>query len=35
MKRETESLIIAAQEQTIRTNVIKTKPDKAQAENKC
>ena len=35
MKRETESLIIAAQEQTFRTNAIKTKSDKAQAEIKC
>ena len=35
MKRETESLIMAAQEQGIRTNAIKTKIDKTQAESKC
>ena len=35
IKRETESLIIAAQEQAIGTNAIKTKIDKTQAECKC
>ena len=35
IKRETESLIIAAQEQAIRTNAIKVKIDKTQAETKC
>ena len=34
-KRETESLIIAAQEQAIRTNVIKAKIDNTQEESKC
>ena len=32
---ETESLIMAAQEQAIRTNAIKTNIDKTQAERKC
>ena len=35
IKRETESLIMAAQEQAIRTNAIKAKIGKTQAENKC
>ena len=35
IKRETESLIIAEQEQTIRINAIKKKLDKAQAESEC
>ena len=35
IKRETESLILAAQEQAIRTNTIKTKIDKNQAKSKC
>ena len=35
IKRETESLIMAAQEQTNRTNTIKVKIDKIQAESKC
>ena len=35
IKRETESLITAAQEQAIRTNVIKAKIDKTQEESKC
>ena len=35
IKRETESLIMAAQEQAIRTNAIKAKIDKTQAESKC
>ena len=35
IKRETESLIMAAQEQPIRTNTIKAKIDKTQAKSKC
>ena len=35
IKRETESLIMAAEEQAIRTNVIKAKIDKTQAKSKC
>ena len=35
IKRETESLILAAQEQAIRTNVIKAKIDNTQEEIKC
>ena len=35
MKRETESLFTAAQEQAITTKAIKTKIDKTQAEKKC
>ena len=35
IKRETESLIMAAQEQAIRTNTIKVKIDNTQAESKC
>ena len=35
IKRETESLIMAAQEQAIRENVIKAKIDKTQAQSKC
>ena len=35
LKRETESLILAAQEQAIRTNVIKAKIDNTQKESKC
>ena len=35
IKRETESLIMAAQEQAIRTNGIKAKIDKTQEESKC
>ena len=35
IKRETESLIMAAQEQAIRTNAIKAKIDETQAESKC
>ena len=34
LKRETESLIFAAQEQAIRTNVIKGKIDKSQEQTK-
>ena len=33
-ERERESLIMAAQEQTIRTNVIKAKMEKTQAKSK-
>ena len=35
IKRESESLIMAAQEQAIRTNVIKAKIDNTQEESKC
>ena len=35
LKRETESLICAAQEQAIRTNIIKGKIDKSQEQTKC
>ena len=35
IKRETESLIMAAQEQAIRTNVIKARIDRTQEESKC
>ena len=35
IKRETESLIMAAQEKIIRANAIKAKIDKTQAESKC
>ena len=35
IKRETKSLIMAAQEQAIRANTIKAKRDKIQAESKC
>ena len=35
LKRETESLIFAAQEQAIRTNVINGKIDKSQEQTKC
>ena len=35
IKRETESLILAAQEQAIRTNVIKAKIDNTWEESKC
>ena len=34
LRRETESLIFAAQEQAIRTNVIKGKIDKSQKQTK-
>ena len=34
IKRETESLILAAQEQPISTNAIKAKIDKTQAESR-
>ena len=35
IKLEPESLIMAGQEQAIRTNTIKAKIDKIQAESKC
>ena len=31
LKRETESLIVAAQDQSIRTNLVKARIDKSQA----
>ena len=33
LKRETESLIVAAQNQSIRTNLVKAKIDKSHREN--
>ena len=35
LKKETESLITAAQDQAIRTNYIKTRIDKSQSNSKC
>ena len=35
MKRETESLIVAAQNQSIRTNLVKAKIDKNQRDSLC
>ena len=35
LKRETESLIIAAQDQAIRTNAIKAKIDKTRDDSMC
>ena len=35
IKRETEALIQAAQEQAIRTNLIKVKIDKTRVDSKC
>ena len=35
MKRETESLIVAAQNQSIRTKLVKTKIDKTQGDSLC
>ena len=35
LKRKTESLIFAAQEQAIQTNVVKGKIDKLQEQTKC
>ena len=35
LKRETESLIMAAQEQALRTNLVKAKIDKSQEDSKC
>ena len=34
-KRETESLIVAAQNQSIRTNLVKAKIDKSQGGSSC
>ena len=34
-KRETESLIVAAQNQSIRTNLVKAKIDKSQRDSLC
>ena len=35
MKRETESLIVAAQNQSIRTNLVKTNIEKSQKDKLC
>ena len=35
LKRETESLILAAQNQSIRTNLVKGKIDKSQGDSLC
>ena len=35
LKRETESLIVAAQNQSIRTNLVKAKIDKSQGNSLC
>ena len=35
LKKETESLIVAAQNQSIRTNLVKTKIDKSQKDTLC
>ena len=35
LKKETEGLILAAQDQALRTNAIKAKIDKSQTESKC
>ena len=35
LKRETESLIVAAQNQSIRTNLVKARIDKSQADSLC
>ena len=35
MKRETESLIVATQNQSIRTNLVKAKIDKSQKDTLC
>ena len=35
LKRETESLIVAAQNQSIRTNLFKAKIDKSQEDSLC
>ena len=35
LKRETESLIMAAQEQALRTNLVKAKIDKSKEDSKC
>ena len=35
LKREIESLIVAAQNQSIRTNLVKAKIDKSQGDSLC
>ena len=35
LKRETESLIVAAQNQSIRTNLVKARIDKSQGDSLC
>ena len=35
LKRETESLIVAVQNQSIRTNLVKAKIDKSQGDSLC
>ena len=35
MKRETESVIVAAQNQSIRTNLVKAKLGKSQGDSLC
>ena len=35
MKRETESLIVPAQNQSIRRNLVKAKIDKRQGDSRC
>ena len=35
LKKETESLIVVAQNQSIRTNVVKGKIDKSQGDSSC
>ena len=35
LKRETETLIVAAQNQSIRTNLVKAKTDKCQGDSFC
>ena len=35
MKRQTEALIVAAQDQSLRTNAVKAKIDKSQSDSKC
>ena len=35
LKRETEALIVAAQDQAIHTNYVKASIDKSQADPKC
>ena len=35
LKRETESLIVAVQNQSIRTNLVKARIDKSQGDSLC
>ena len=35
LKRETESLIVAAQNQSVRTNLVKAKTDESQGDSLC